>query len=373
MDRAGKAGIIITAAGMSKRMKQFKPLLPLGDKSLIGHVLDNSCFECLKQTVVVVGNNKKELRDHLALLQSKTGREVTIVENTQFATTDMLFSIKQGIRQLDDSLDCFFVIPADMPLVRKSAYHILLNRFVCAENAKVVQPRNNGHGGHPILISMECRDAILAYEGEDGLRGALSRFEDDFLPVKWFDSTVLIDADNPEDYDMICRLYERKMIPGRRECMEILEANHASRELIAHSLQVEKAALRIAREANRRGYSMDLRLVGAAALLHDVRRGDPDHALAGAAVLRDLDYPEVAAVVVEHMRISEEACQHIDERAVVYLADKISMGSRQVTLEERFDEKRRLYADNPEACETIEKNRKLAEELCEKLTGKGSV
>ena len=114
---------------------------------------------------------------------------------------------------------------------------------------------------------------------------------------------------------------------------------------------------------------MNLRLVSAAAILHDVRKGDPAHALAGAALLRDLGYPEVAAVVAEHMRISEEACIYIDERAVVYLADKISMGSREVTLEERFDEKRRLYADNPEACETIEKNLKRAEELCEKLTG----
>lgn len=369
MDRVGKAGIIITAAGMSRRMQHFKPLLPLGKKCLIDHVIENSEFEAIVQTIVVVGNHGEEMKRHLQDLQEKTGRKITCVENTEYETTDMLFSIRMGMRQLDDSLDCFFVIPADMPLVRKSSYPILLNRFTCSKNVKVVQPRNNGHGGHPILISMECRDAILAYEGKEGLRGALSRFKDDFLPVKWFDSTVLMDADYPEDYDMICRLYQRKMIPGRWECMEILEANHASHELIGHSLQVEKAALRIAREANRRGYSMNLRLVSAAAILHDVRKGDPAHALAGAALLRDLGYPEVAAVVAEHMRISEEACIHIDERAVVYLADKISMGSREVTLEERFDEKRRLYADNPEACETIEKNLKRAEELCEKLTG----
>ena len=93
---------------------------------------------------------------------------------------------------------------------------------------------------------------------------------------------------------------------------------------------------------------------------------------AGAALLRDLGYPEVADIVAEHMRISEEACSSIDERAVVYLADKISMGSREVTLEERFGEKKKLYADNPEALENIQRNLERAEALMDALTRPGT-
>lgn len=370
--KSKKAGIIITAAGMSKRMKRFKPLLPLGDKCLIDHVIENAGIDEITQTIVIIGNRSIEMKEHLLNVQKRTGRKITLVENPAYASTDMFHSIRVGMEALDDSLDAFFVIPADMPLVRKSCYKILLNRFACSERAKVVQPRHNGHGGHPILISMECRDAILAYTGKEGLRGALCPFADDFLTVKWFDSTVLTDADHPEDYDLICRVFRRKKIPGRRECLEILEANHASGSLIAHCLQVEKAAVRIAREAARKGYSMDLRLVSAAALLHDVRKGDPAHAAAGAALLRDLGYPEVADIVAEHMRISEEACSSIDERAVVYLADKISMGSREVTLEERFGEKKKLYADNPEALENIQRNLERAEALMDALTRPGT-
>ena len=70
-----------------------------------------------------------------------------------------------------------------------------------------------------------------------------------------------------------------------------------------------------------------------AALLHDVARGEKDHARMGAAWLRELGYHEAAALVAQHHDRRDEA---VDEAALLYLADKCVQEDRRVTIAERF-------------------------------------
>ena len=81
------------------------------------------------------------------------------------------------------------------------------------------------------------------------------------------------------------------------------------------------------------GVCLDLKLLEAAALLHDVARAAPAHAEAGAAVLDDEGYPRVAAVVRHHMQLPGPPSDLPGEREVLYLADKLTVGSRTVDLD----------------------------------------
>ena len=110
-----------------------------------------------------------------------------------------------------------------------------------------------------------------------------------------------------------------------------------------------------------------MNLVSAAALLHDVERTKPRHAERGAELLRKLGYEKVAAIVAEHMFLSEDALEHLDERAIVFLADKMVDGTKAVSLEKRFEKKLLVSRNEPEVYEKIKHNMENAKKVLELL------
>jgi len=94
---------------------------------------------------------------------------------------------------------------------------------------------------------------------------------------------------------------------------------------------------------------LDQDLLDAAALLHDVARAAPAHAAAGAAVLDAEGYPRVAAAVRYHMRLPGPPPDLPGEREVLYLADKLTMGSRTVGLDGKRERAAARFAGDPEA------------------------
>ncbi|MGX8693095.1 MAG: histidine phosphatase family protein [Clostridia bacterium] len=100
----------------------------------------------------------------------------------------------------------------------------------------------------------------------------------------------------------------------------------------AHCRAVAAEAMRL---ADALPLALDRELLESAALLHDVARGEKDHARLGAAWLRELGYEEAAAVVAQH---HDRQDGPIDEAALLFLADKSVREDRRVTLEERFAE-----------------------------------
>jgi hypothetical protein len=81
---------------------------------------------------------------------------------------------------------------------------------------------------------------------------------------------------------------------------------------------------------------LDLGLIHAAALVHDMARGEPDHARLGAKILRKLDMPLMAEIVEAHMDLKVEMGGPIREAEVVFLADKLICEDRFVGIDRRF-------------------------------------
>ncbi|MDD4074794.1 MAG: HD domain-containing protein [Eubacteriales bacterium] len=114
-------------------------------------------------------------------------------------------------------------------------------------------------------------------------------------------------------------------------------------------------------------WRFDEDLVAAGALLHDIMRAYPRHAEAGADFLDDKGYPEVARVVRDHMRLRDDMEAHIDERAVVYLADKMVMEDMPCSIAARYLAAALRGAD-PAA---MEKETARAEALYDKMRRNG--
>ena len=86
------------------------------------------------------------------------------------------------------------------------------------------------------------------------------------------------------------------------------------------------------------GISFDRELLRAAALLHDVKRLEKNHAAASAKYVAESGYPEVAALIEGHHSPADPAIQSdgLSAADILFYADKRVQGSSIVSVVERF-------------------------------------
>lgn len=194
---------LILAAGLSSRMGDFKPLMPLRGKTLVENAID-SVLEGGAQTVVAVtGYRGTEVE---AVLRRRYSYEVCSVRNPHFAKTDMLYSIQIGCRALPEC-NAFFLLPGDMPVVRRSTFRKLLAARP-TEGISVTFPTLEGFRKHPPLVDARLIPEILTFQGEGGLRSLWQRHEKLIRTVPVDDEGVCIDLDTRQDYQACRQTYE---------------------------------------------------------------------------------------------------------------------------------------------------------------------
>jgi hypothetical protein len=103
----------------------------------------------------------------------------------------------------------------------------------------------------------------------------------------------------------------------------------------------------MAERLNDTGGRLDLALLEAAALLHDLAKGEPDHAAAGAAILQRMGYESVAGMVAVHMEAPPGSDGEIEAAELLFLADKLVQGDRFVSLATRFRPRLERHAHEP--------------------------
>jgi molybdenum cofactor cytidylyltransferase len=113
---ASSACGLILAAGLSSRMGDFKPLMPFRGKTLIESTIDSMLAAGVKQIVIVLGYRRNEIE---SVLRLHYGKEIIYASNPHYETTDMLTSIKYGLRSMPHC-KAFFLLPGDMPVVKKT-------------------------------------------------------------------------------------------------------------------------------------------------------------------------------------------------------------------------------------------------------------
>jgi molybdenum cofactor cytidylyltransferase len=341
-----KITALILAAGYSSRMGRFKPLLPIGPVTALERSVQLFRDSGIDDVRVVIGYQAEDL---VPLLQ-KLGVPWIINERFQ---EGMLSSVKAGIETLESSRKAFFLLPADIPLVRPGTVVDLLNAYE-KDSPDILYPCFFGKRGHPPLISAALRSGIQSWDREGGLRSFLQQSQCRFVDVEVADEYILLDMDTPEQYEEICGRLPDYDVPSRNECMAILTRKLTVNDgVVAHSSRVAQVALRLTQALNKSGCGLDEKLVSAASLLHDLAKGRPNHAATGAQIIAEMGYPSVAPIVAAHMKIEFSEGQSIREQDVVFLADKLVEGDQVVDLEERHQKKLDECATDERVCEAI--------------------
>ncbi|RPH51128.1 MAG: HD domain-containing protein [Desulfobacteraceae bacterium] len=336
---------IILSAGLSSRIGDFKPLLPLGGKLLLEHVIDLYRSAGIKDIRVVTGFRAADV----TVIAGRRG--VKPIFNPDFAQ-GMFSSVIAGVSDLLEDCDGFFINPVDIPLVRRRTLMDLQNSFKTGKRS-VYYPAFLGTRGHPPLISGMLVNALKTATGQGGLREFLKEYESDATDVPVVDQFILKDIDMPADYAWALDRMDRYDIPSEAECRALMIRQSVSQKIIGHCMAVADLAGHMAKALNAAGCRLDIELTVSAALVHDLAKSYSNHAAEGPRILREMAFSRIADIVEVHMDYTVEKESPVTEAEVVFLADKWIQEDRKVGMEERFQSKLRKYSADPEACREI--------------------
>ena len=194
-------GGVILAAGSSARMGRPKPLLPLGDRPLLQHVLDAAAASFLKEIALVLGTHAAAVCE---VLELPPGREVRIVSDPD-CDRDQSTSLRIGLRTLDPRATAAAVLLGDQPGLSTSLIDRIGSAFLSAGDALAARPsyRRTTAGeavpGHPVFLARRLWSEIEQLRGDEGARSLFASRPDWLLEIP-VEGEPPADIDTPEDY-----------------------------------------------------------------------------------------------------------------------------------------------------------------------------
>lgn len=191
--KTNAVGAIVLAAGRSRRMGAFKPLLPFGPKTIIETCIDNLRGGGVESVVVVVGAGPRsvKLKAHLH------AANVTFATNPD-PESEMSASIAAGVRALPKGIQAVIINPADHAAVPPEVVAKLISEWKLG--AQLVKPTWKDHGGHPVLIDISFRDELLSLNPKGGLKKFFSERQDQVKRVAVKSNYIARDMDTWDDY-----------------------------------------------------------------------------------------------------------------------------------------------------------------------------
>jgi len=193
--------VLILAAGFSRRMGQFKPLLKIDGETIIDHLISTFIMNKV-EVYVVVGYRGQELKSSI------NNRDVTVIENSNYAH-GMFSSVQAGVSSLKSGHKSFFVMPVDIPLVKISTIKLLRNAYK-EHPYKIIYPVFNNRRGHPPLIPISLAPIIAEWEQDGNLRAVLNAYEKVSLEVAVNDENILLDINTDKDYQALLKRFHNQ-------------------------------------------------------------------------------------------------------------------------------------------------------------------
>lgn len=194
------AAAVVPAAGSSRRMGRPKLLLPFGESTVIGSLIEALRLGGVARILLVLAPGDTSL-------QAWAARQELETTLNPAPERGMLSSILAGLRVLTpehagQEWQPLLVSPADLPAIRPQTIRLLLESYHAAAEPLVV-PSYRGERGHPLLMAPHVVSEIENLEPDVGLRQLLDRYAVGEIPVT--DPGVVRDVDTPEAYECLRR------------------------------------------------------------------------------------------------------------------------------------------------------------------------
>lgn len=203
MSAGKKVGAVVLAAGQSRRMGRQKLLLPWGSHSVIEQVIRILVEAEICDIVVVTGAEHEKINATL-VSKPKLSAAVRLVQNPDFANSEMLASLQIGIRALNTDCDALLIVLGDQPTISARVVRAVVDAYR-STGASLVIPSFQMRRGHPWLVDRSNWDALLALTASQTLRDFLDHHKSQIHYVALDAPEILEDLDTPEDYQRLHR------------------------------------------------------------------------------------------------------------------------------------------------------------------------
>jgi molybdenum cofactor cytidylyltransferase len=181
-------GVVILAAGASRRLGRPKQLLELEGRPILQHVIAAAASASPAQIVLVLGHLASEIA---AAVDLPGGAAVTV--NPDYAT-GQASSLRAGIAALRDDVDRAVIVLGDQPRITGGAI-----RRVAAAAGPIARATYRGQPGHPVAFDRKLWPQLAETDGDRGARELLSRNAARITPVE-LGGDPPADVDTDEDY-----------------------------------------------------------------------------------------------------------------------------------------------------------------------------
>lgn len=183
---------LVLGAGGSRRLGRPKQLLPYGDTTLLGHVLDTARACPFHQLVVALGGSADGVRAQVDL----GGADVVL--NEAFGT-GCSSSIAAALGAVDERAQLLVLMLGDMPGVTVQTVEALL---AGRGDAPLAVCRYDDQRGHPFAFERRMFEELADLHGDKGVWRLLDRRAGEVAEIR-IAGPVPLDVDTPEDYEAV--------------------------------------------------------------------------------------------------------------------------------------------------------------------------
>ena len=197
-----KIGVVILAAGASRRMGEPKLLLPWGQTSVLGHLLAQWTKLHAQQTAVVLAADAQPIVEELNQLNfSKANRIFNPAPDA-----GMFSSIQSAANWpgWNPELTHWAITLGDQPHLKETTLQQLLD-FGARNPDKICQPMRGERRKHPVLLARRFFHELKSTSAGD-LKMFLVEHASDLSGFESNDAGLDLDMDTREDYERARRI-----------------------------------------------------------------------------------------------------------------------------------------------------------------------
>ncbi len=192
---------ILLAAGESTRMGRPKQLLEWGGVTLVEWQVARLLEAGADGVAVVIGSRGDEIEP--AVLRAGA----LPVLNRDYRQ-GRASSVRAGARAIERPPARLVILSVDQP--RPAWVTRRLLAVASEPPAKILSPRYQGHGGHPLVLDGSLLEEVRAVdEATLGLRAVVQRHQAESAYLEFENSCVIVDLNTPAEYESALAAFQR--------------------------------------------------------------------------------------------------------------------------------------------------------------------
>ncbi len=185
------AGLILSA-GASRRMGTPKALLEIQGEAFLERLIRVLSTTC-QPIAVVLGHDAERIRAGISI------HTEAIFTTNPDPERGMFSSLQCALAEVPASAEAVLFTPVDYPGIQPATVAAIARAFTTGRSPVTI-PRYQGQRGHPVCISRDLRQQMLALPATGQAHDLIRSYREQTCFVEVDDPGILADIDNPEDY-----------------------------------------------------------------------------------------------------------------------------------------------------------------------------